>query len=88
MAKKNLSEIELPEGLTPLYLDGRHKHVYRLEHIAHVVAEPSLSVITAWIYKCKCGHEIEQLTPSGIELIKAGEPYDVVIGTQTPGHRM
>ena len=56
-----------------------HKHKYQVSGMAiykgDLIDTRQGMPITAWWYKCKCGHEICELDEAGVELIKKGATY-------------
>jgi len=60
-----------------------HRHEYSMSGMALYKGEPrehpSGIPVVAWIFKCKCDHEIVQVDRAGIRLLQQGVDYDALI---------
>ena len=60
-----------------------HWHTYGLVSMCLYKGEPRENPrgipLVAWVYRCKCGEEVVDLTASGIRLLQQGVKYEALI---------
>jgi len=60
-----------------------HQHQYSMSRMVIYKGEPrehpSGIPLVAWVYRCKCGEEVVDLTASGIRLLQQGVEYEALI---------
>ena len=60
-----------------------HRHKFSMAGMCVYEGEPRENPhgipLVAWVYRCKCEHEIVELCTAGIELLQKGVDYDALI---------